>query len=566
MGCLTCGKSAIYGEVGTRLGIYCADHKPVNHIDVVNIKCRYNYCPKYPSFGVRNTCTALFCGDHCPTTNDYINVMYPMCRDLVCETLATFGKPGTKIAEYCFKHKDDDYVDVMNRKCLKCTKRPNFGQLGSCYAEYCFDHCPEGYVDVTHIKCRAEGCPLRPNFASDREQRPIYCATHKPDDYIDVTHKTCLKCTKRPNYGKIGTKLAEYCVSHIPKDDIKSYCNVLSKLCIECNVTQPCYGDPIIRIAECCKGCAPPHYIDVKNKICDGRQGKCITRASFGPLFGKKKHCAGCMSHNEYLKNNPKCEIGKCPWKPFYTNLASNYPIRCEKHMQTGDKNVVERPCGSCGLSFYIRDGNMCNDCSAFFKQKVGKVKELKVKQLLELNGFKFTHDKIPQAGCYKYRPDFQIDAIHSMIIVEVDENQHKSYACECEIARMISLFQEYGGMTVIFIRYNPDSYINNLGDKKTGSSGINERRLIDCINSLKQHQLSCPLSVVYLCYDDDDGSAKVINIDYEKSIIKDMGIVEQSTIKDMGIVKQSAPSVRNIKLKIRVKIAKKIPIKLKSQ
>lgn len=57
------------------------------------------------------------------------------------------------------------------------------------------------------------------------------------------------------------------------------------------------------------------------------------------------------------------------------------------------------------------------------------------------------------------------------MIIVECDENQHGSYACECELGRMITLFQDYGGMPVVFIRYNPDNYISASNEKFSGSS-----------------------------------------------------------------------------------------------
>lgn len=56
-----------------------------------------------------------------------------------------------------------------------------------------------------------------------------------------------------------------------------------------------------------------------------------------------------------------------------------------------------------------------------------------------------------------KSRPDFLFDCFGFHIIVEVDEDGHRSYIPECEIARMnnISMDLPYPSK---FIRYNPDN------------------------------------------------------------------------------------------------------------
>ena len=70
--------------------------------------------------------------------------------------------------------------------------------------------------------------------------------------------------------------------------------------------------------------------------------------------------------------------------------------------------------------------------------------------------------DKIIQDGCSKKRPDIQIDLGYQIIIIEIDENQHKTYDCSCENKRLMEISQDYKHRSIIFIRFNPDDYINN--------------------------------------------------------------------------------------------------------
>ena len=45
------------------------------------------------------------------------------------------------------------------------------------------------------------------------------------------------------------------------------------------------------------------------------------------------------------------------------------------------------------------------------------------------------------------------------MVVVEVDEDQHKGRACECEQTRMVNISQAMGAGQTVWIRYNPDSF-----------------------------------------------------------------------------------------------------------
>ena len=48
------------------------------------------------------------------------------------------------------------------------------------------------------------------------------------------------------------------------------------------------------------------------------------------------------------------------------------------------------------------------------------------------------------------------------VLIIEVDENQHKAYDCLCENKRIMELSQDVGHRNLVFIRFNPDEYITN--------------------------------------------------------------------------------------------------------
>jgi len=68
--------------------------------------------------------------------------------------------------------------------------------------------------------------------------------------------------------------------------------------------------------------------------------------------------------------------------------------------------------------------------------------------------------------GCSKRRPDCYIDKFTHIVIVECDENQHRDTSCENK--RMMELFQNFSSEArpIVFIRFNPDKYINENGEK----------------------------------------------------------------------------------------------------
>ena len=89
------------------------------------------------------------------------------------------------------------------------------------------------------------------------------------------------------------------------------------------------------------------------------------------------------------------------------------------------------------------------------------KIKEQRVVDFLKetYKDIIFTFDKIV-GGCSKRRPDAYIDLFTHILIIECDENQHQDYSCENK--RTMELFQDFNNRPIVFIRFNPDSYIIN--------------------------------------------------------------------------------------------------------
>ena len=67
-------------------------------------------------------------------------------------------------------------------------------------------------------------------------------------------------------------------------------------------------------------------------------------------------------------------------------------------------------------------------------------------------------------------RPDVLIDCDTHIVIIEIDENQHKaiSYTPELELERINYLFEDFNQRPITFIRFNPDAYMKD-GKKYPG-------------------------------------------------------------------------------------------------
>lgn len=87
---------------------------------------------------------------------------------------------------------------------------------------------------------------------------------------------------------------------------------------------------------------------------------------------------------------------------------------------------------------------------------------------------FTWVADKRVLDGCSKRRPDLLLDMGTHIIIIEVDENRHADYDCSCENKRLMELSQDLQHRPIVFIRFNPDGYVDQDGNKIASCWKIN--------------------------------------------------------------------------------------------
>lgn len=84
-------------------------------------------------------------------------------------------------------------------------------------------------------------------------------------------------------------------------------------------------------------------------------------------------------------------------------------------------------------------------------------------------------YDFAPTDCASRRRPDMFVHFGTHVLIVEVDENQHNTYDTTCDNKRLCELYQDFGYVPIVFVRFNPDAYIDADGQKVTSCFGHNK-------------------------------------------------------------------------------------------
>jgi len=110
---------------------------------------------------------------------------------------------------------------------------------------------------------------------------------------------------------------------------------------------------------------------------------------------------------------------------------------------------------------------------------------------------FTWVTDKRIKDGCSRRRPDLLLDLGSHIIIVEVDENRHTNYDCSCEHKRLMQLSQDVGHRSIVFIRFNPDEYIDINGKKVTSCWRVNNKTGLMMISNTKIEEWSKRIGIL---------------------------------------------------------------------
>jgi hypothetical protein len=310
-------------------------------------------------------------------------------------------------------------------------------------------------------------------------------------------------CSKEPFYNIRG-ELPKYCVSHKQKEMIMvrtTFCSTK-----DCN-KRALFGYRNKKV-ESCNQHKKEDMICLINRRCD----KCNTSASYGRPGHPKSHCAKHREPGMIRRPNGKCKQPSCTEKAIYggTNFT---PIHCESHKEEDELNLVERTCTKCGLTMILDKTECCEFCNPESFKRIALAKQNAILEYLDsrkdLPTPLSTDTIINNGSCGKERPDRIYDLDDKIVVIECDEDQHRYRPCECEQTRMVNIGQSFGGLPVLFLRWNPDDYSPKNPRKQPEPLTKRNKLLADLIRDIAKNKVKIPnalVSTIQLYFDEWDG------------------------------------------------------------
>jgi hypothetical protein len=336
----------------------------------------------------------------------------------------------------------------MPSKCKHsgCDKQPTYAKQPGDPARYCAEHglvngCE---VNVVKKKCEHDGCDKQPSYAKQLGDPARFCAEHGKVHgcTTDVVHKKCEHpgCDKNPGYAKQLGDPARFCAEHGKAHGCTV--EVKNKKCehLGCN-KQPSYakqpGDP----------------------------------ARFCAEHGKAHGCINVISK--------KCEQEGCDKNPGYAKQPGDPARFCAEHGKVHgcEVDVTSPRCKSLHCSTFVsgKYNGYCLFCFAQLFPDEPRAKNYKRKQRVieeiikaRVNHPDTRYDKTFGA-CSKRRPDVLFECFTHVVIIEIDEGQHKNYDLPCEENRIGEIYEDVACRPIHLIRFNPDAYTNALGKSVPG-------------------------------------------------------------------------------------------------
>jgi hypothetical protein len=406
---------------GTEWGkaTHCVTHASEEMEDVLGKRCEYEDCKKHPSFGIKWG-NPTHCALH--ALGEMENVKDKRCQNLDCKKQPSFGLQW-KTPTHCVEHASADMEDVINRRCHhpKCKTHPSFGVQWQ-IPTHCAKHASNEMENVVGKRCHYPMCSTHPSFGIEW-QKPTHCATHALVTMENMVSKRC---------EQVGCK------------------------------TLACFGYEW-RVPIHCFKHASNDMKDVVNTRC--QHFECDSKPSYGNHLTGRAFCNKHKERGQHWKITI-CANTKC-MKVATQSESGNFPFTyCGNHAPQDFHNFKETPCLKCGFTFLCDNEQFCLvSCSTIYESYVKRT-ENELNDFLETKNLTFTRDKTLAGTCTKKRPDFVFDTDFGVVVIENDENQHKSHLYENEQSRMVELHQAFG-TSVHFIRFNPDKFIQSGTGKR---------------------------------------------------------------------------------------------------
>jgi hypothetical protein len=351
----------------------------------------------------------------------YIITMPKLCDFETCRARATYGLNCDPLK--CFEHKEDSMK--LSSTICKCGNKVYYN-LEGLKPKFCVSCKTLEMIYVKNKKCFCKTSQPSINFEG---LKPEYCKNCMKEGMVNLVSKKCFCKLSYPSFNFEGLN-PEYCASC----RLDNMINVIHKMCF-CGKSKPYFNFEGLK-PEYCKNCIKEGMINLVSK-------KCFCKLSY-PSFNYKgltgKFCSKCKTNGMVNLNHDNCKADNC--QTIGNKNYKGYCASCFQHLFPLDP-----------LTFQIR-------C---------KTKEIAVRDFINTKFEGFYHDKplwYNETACdctTKRRIDHRKLINGTLLCIETDENQHKSYSKQDEEARYHDLFMAYGGK-FIFIRFNPDKYKDENG------------------------------------------------------------------------------------------------------
>ena len=279
-----------------------------------------------------------------------------------------------------------------------------------------------------------------------------------------MENKKCYQCKKLLNIVEFSTNEKIYSKCNHCRNSLKKYLNKCEICGIRAyfNYTKETNG---IR----CKTHSLPNMIDIKSKKCE----KCRSKASYGYCGQSVTRCAQHrVCDKMFVRSKRTCRESGCEDIAMYGKIE---PEWCFIHKKSDDISLTCKKCKRCCREDEILDNNdLCleyctkEDIFDYVKRRVKKQEEMVLRYLSENIEYKYSDEENINAnniGKQRNRPDRMYRCKNHILMIEVDEKQHKDRKCvipDSEIARMYDIgsrMLEDEKKSTIFIRFNPDKY-----------------------------------------------------------------------------------------------------------
>ena len=420
-----------------------------------------------------------------------------ICKHPECKKQALYNIIGLK-PRWCKAHKTPEMINVVNvnHKLCPCGTRPSFNILGETVGICCKKCKKPEMIDVKHKRC---ACGKRPNFNLPGETIGVYCKNCKTKEMIDVVNKKC-PCGKQPSYNFPGETVGICCVECKTSDMV----NVTDKKCACGKISS--FNLPGETKGICCLACKTLEMVDVRSKKCS-----CEKIPNFnlpGETIGLC--CKDCKTPEMIDVRSKKCLCGK---RPSY-NIPGKSVGLCCKDCKTPEMiDVVSKRCPGyngekCPGDYLVPGCQYCLSCdpddsrrdkfkkyeNAFFRHIQGKI-NVKRREII------IKYDPLETSKKFA-RLDGIVFGDGITVCLEVDENEHESYACDESRMHMVTaeLLKEYPYTDVCWVRVNPTTKHKNpwgVAAKRVRAERFDA--VIDAVNDVLKNKTT---DVIYIGFE----------------------------------------------------------------